>query len=339
MKADITTPWASASFEASEGEVLALVGPNGAGKSTLLRALAGLQPATGSLQLRDRDVLGLPSYARSVGWVPQERLLFEHLSALDNAAYGLRARGLRRADAQRTAQEWLDRLGIGSLCARRPSQLSGGEAARVALARALAPGPHLVLLDEPLAALDAEVRNDVRRVLRSTLSAAAAPAVVVTHDPVDVVALADRVLVLEAGEIVQDGTPATLASAPRTTWIARLLGQNAWRGTTDATGLVVDGGGHISAAEPLPPGRPALALAEPAAVTLHRSHPEGSARTVIEGEVAELRALGGRVRVVVRGRPDVTAEVTVAAASELRLADGVGVFASLKATEVRMVDV
>jgi molybdate transport system permease protein len=246
---------------------------------------------------------------------------------------------VRRGEAQRAGGEWLERLGVRQLADRRPSQLSGGEAARVALARALAPGPDHVLLDEPLAAHDAEVRNDVRRVLRTALSEGSAPAIVVTHDPVDVVALADRVLVLEGGRVVQDGTPPALAAAPRTTWVARLLGQNAWRGTSDATGLLVDGGGHISAAEPLAPGRAALALAEPAAVTLHRSHPEGSARTVIEGQVAELRALGGRVRVVVRGHPDVTAEITVAAASELRLADGVPVFASLKATEVRMVDV
>jgi molybdate transport system permease protein len=338
MRADVTTSWVTAAFDAAPGEVLALVGPNGAGKTTLLRALAGLEPATGSLELRGRDVLGLAPHARSLGWVPQERMLFEHLSALDNVAYGLRARGAGRAEARRAAGIWLERLGIGDLSARRPRQLSGGEAARVALARALAPEPDLVLLDEPLAALDAEVRDDVRRVLRTALSAGAAPAVVVTHDPVDVVALADRVVVLEEGRVVQDGTPAELTIAPRTAWVAGLLGQNAWRGATDATGLLVDGGGHISAAEPLPAGRRALALAEPSAVFLHLNRPEGSARTVIEGQVAELRSLGGRVRVVVRGRPDVTAEITLAAAADLQLADGARVFASLKATEVRMVD-
>ena len=339
MRADITTPWVSAALTAEPGEVVALVGPNGAGKSTLLRALAGLQLATGSLQLGEREVLGLAPHQRGIGWVPQDRLLFEHLSALDNVAYGLRARGTGRVSARRTALSWLERLGVAELAGRRPRLLSGGQAARVALARALAPSPDLVLLDEPLAALDAETRDDVRRLLRATLSGGPAPVVVVTHDPVDVVALADRLVVLEAGRVVQEGTPVEVATAPRSTWVAGLLGQNAWRGTTDAAGLLVDGGGHISAAEPLAPGLAALAMVEPSAVTLHRRRPEGSARTVIEGEVTEVRSLGGRVRVVVRGRPDVTAEVTVAAATELRLADGGPVFASVKATEVRLVDV
>jgi molybdate transport system ATP-binding protein/molybdate transport system permease protein len=339
MRARIVTPWVTADITAEAGEVVAVVGPNGAGKSTLLRALAGLQPARGSIELRGRDVMPLPAQARGVGWVPQERMLFERQSALDNAAYGLRSRGVRRSDARRTALEWLERLGIGELADRRPRELSGGEAARVALARALAPAPDLMLLDEPLAALDAATRDDVRRLLRATLTAGPAPALVVTHDVVDVVTLADRVVVLEEGRVVQDATPAEVASAPHTLWIAGLLGQNAWRGTADATGLLVDGGGHVSAAEPGATDRRALALAEPSAVTLHRRRPEGSARTVIEGEVAELRALGGRVRVLVRGRPDVLAEVTAAAAAELGLADGGRVFASLKATEVRLVDV
>jgi molybdate transport system permease protein len=162
---------------------------------------------------------------------------------------------------------------------------------------------------------------------------------VVTHDPVDVVALADRIVVLEAGRVVQDDTPAAVAEAPRTAWVAGLLGQNAWRGVTDATGLLVDGGGHVTAAEPLAPGRPALAMVEPSVVTLHRRRPQGSARTVIEGDVAEVRSLGGRVRVVVAGTPRVTAEVTVAAAADLRLADGGTVYAGVKATGVRLVDV
>jgi molybdate transport system permease protein len=339
VRASITTPWVSADLSAAPGEIVALVGPNGAGKTTLLRALVGLTPASGSLVLAGRDVLGRPVHERGIGWVPQERLLFERKSALDNVAYGLRARGAGRADARRTALTWLDRLGIADLASRRPGQLSGGQAARVALARALAPAPGLVLLDEPLAALDSETRDDVRRLLRTTLRGGSAPALVVTHDVVDVVALADRVLVLENGRLVQDARPAEVAAAPRTSWVAGLLGQNAWRGRTDATGVVVDGGGHISAAEPGQADRTALALAEPGAVTLHRLRPEGSARTVIEGEVAELRALGGRVRVLVRGRPDVLAEVTAASAAELRLADGGVVYASLKATEVRIVAV
>ncbi len=339
MRADLCTPWVTATLTAEPGEVVALVGPNGAGKTTLLRAMAGLVPATGSLHVGGREVLGLPPYARRIGWLPQDRLLFDQLSALDNIAYGLRAAGLGRRAARASALAWLQRLGIEALAGRRPAQLSGGQAARVALARALAPAPDLVLLDEPLAALDAESRDDVRRMLRARLTAGPAPAVIVTHDPVDVVALADRLVVLEAGRVLQSGTPAEVAAAPRSPWVAGLLGQNAWRGVSDATGLAVDGGGHLSAVDVLAPGRPALAMVEPAAVALHRRRPEGSARNVLEGEVGELRALGGRVRVTVTGRPGVIAEVTVAAAAELRLADGGPVFASIKATEVRLVDV
>jgi molybdate transport system permease protein len=329
----------SADLAAAPGEVVAVVGPNGAGKSSLLRALAGLLPASGSIVLGDRDVIGLPAHDRSIGWVPQERMLFDRKSALDNAAYGLVCRGVPRAAARRTALDWLDRLGVAHVASRRPAALSGGEAARVALARALAPDPALLLLDEPLAALDASTRDDVRRLLRATLTAGSAPTLMVTHDVVDVVALADRVLVFEDGQLRQDATPAAVATAPQTSWVAGLLGQNAWLGTTDETGVLVAQGGHVSAAEPGPPGRPALALAEPSAVTLHRRPPEGSARTVLAGEVAELRALGGRVRVVVRGRPEVIAEVTAAAAAELLLAEGGTVYASIKATEVRIVHV
>jgi molybdate transport system permease protein len=339
MRADLVTPWVTAQLHARPGEVVAVIGPNGAGKSTLLRALAGLQPATGSILLAGRDVIGLPAQQRGIGWVPQDRLLFEQRSALDNVAFGLLARGVRRGVARRTALDWLHRLGVGELAARRPRELSGGQAARVALARALAPAPELLLLDEPLASLDAATRDDVRRLLRTTLSGGAAATLIVTHDVVDVVALADRVLVLEEGQLKQDATPAAVALAPKTPWVAGLLGQNAWRGHTDASGLVVEGGGHISAAEPGPPGAEALALVEPSTVTLHRRRPEGSARTVLTGEVTEVRALGGRVRVMVSGRPDVMAEVTTAAAADLRLADGGPVFASIKATEVRIVQV
>jgi molybdate transport system permease protein len=339
MKVDLRTPRLTAAFSAEPGEVVAVVGPNGAGKSTLLRAVAGLEEARGSVLVGDRDLLGLAPHQRRVGWVPQERMLFEHLSALDNAAYGLRSQGAARGPARRDARLWLEHLGVGAMADRRPAGLSGGEAARVALARALAPAPDVVLLDEPLASLDSSTRDDVRRVLRGVLAGGRAAVLVVTHDPVDVVALADRLLVLENGLVVQTGTPQEVARAPRTTWVAGLLGQNAWRGTTDSEGLAVDGGGHISAAEPLPPGRSALALAEPSTITLHRVRPEGSARTVIAGEVAEVRALGGRARVVVRGQPEVTAEVTLASATELRLAEGGTVYASIKATEVRLVDV
>jgi molybdate transport system permease protein len=336
MRIDLTHPRVTAALTAEPGEIVALVGPNGAGKTSLLRAVAGLLPAVGTVQIAGREVGALPVHERGIGWVPQAPSLFAHLSARDNAAFPLRARGMSRARAREQAQNWLDQLGVGDLASARPMALSGGQVARVSLARALVGEPQLLLLDEPLAALDAEVKDEVRRLLRRTLAGGQASVLVVTHDPVDVVALADTLLVLEQGTVVQHGSPADIAAAPRSTWVAGLLGQNAWHGTTNTTGLLVDGG-HIAAAEPLPAGIDALALCQPSAVTLHRAAPEGSARTVLVGEVEGLRSLGGRVRVSVLSRPPVTAEVTVAAAVDLHLAEGGQVWAAVKATEITLV--
>ncbi len=341
MKADLAVTAGSftvrAAISGAPGQVVALVGPNGAGKSTLLRGLAGLAPARGSLELDGVELSGLPPEDRGIGWVPQAGLLFPHLSALDNTAYGLRAHGVRRGDARRQAQDWLERLGVGHLADRLPAQLSGGQAQRVALARALVGDPALVLLDEPLGALDASTRDDVRRTLRTVLTASRATSIVVTHDPVDAVALADRMVVLEDGAVLQDGSVAEVTASPRSPWVAELLGQNAWRGTAGGDGLQVAGGGSLSAAEVLPAGVAALALAWPGSVALHRDRPVGSPRNVLIGEVLEATALGSRVRVRVASTPPVTAEVTAASAAELRLADGGPVWATLKATEVRLV--
>ncbi|MCW2545270.1 MAG: transporter ATPase [Frankiales bacterium] len=336
LAADVQTALVTAEILAAPGEIVAIVGPNGSGKTSLLRAILGLLKGTTTVELDGRDVSSLPAEDRQIGWLPQTPSLFAHLSARDNVVFALTARGTSRGEARPIAQEWLDRLGVGAETAMKPAQLSGGQVARVALARALAAEPQLVLLDEPLSALDSATRDDVRRLLRSTLSGGAAPVLLVTHDAVDVVALADRLVVLEAGRVVQVGTPAEVAAAPRSTWIAGLLGQNAWRGTTDATGLVI-GDGHLAVADPLPPGLPALALCEPSAVTLHRTAPEGSARNALRGPVQEIRSLGGRARVAVGSAPPVIAEVTSGAADALQLAVGVEVWAAVKATEVRLV--
>ena len=336
MRASVSTPYVELELHIEPGEIVALIGPNGAGKTTALRALAGLSEGVTSLSVDGREVGGLPPHRRGVGWVPQSTALFAHLSALDNAAFALRSRGIRRTPARQQGRQWLERLGVAELAQARVGTLSGGQAARVALARALAGAPALLLLDEPLAALDATTRDDVRHLLRSTLSGGPAAVLLVSHDPVDVIALADRVVVLDAGKVVQEGTPGEIAAAPRSAWVASLLGQNAWRGTTDATGLRL-AAGHVTAAEPLPVGLDALALCEPSSVTLHRERPAGSARTVLEGPVVELRALGGRVRVAVGSTPPVIAEITAAAAAGLFLADGGTVWAALKATEIRLV--
>lgn len=327
-------------LDAAPGTTIAVVGPNGAGKTTLLRALLGLTPrAHAALRLGDTDVSALPPHRRGVAWVPQDGALFPHLSALGNTAYGLRARGVPRTEARRSAQEWLERLGVGHLAARRPAQLSGGQAQRVALARALAARPRLLLLDEPLAALDQTTRAHVRHTLRGHLDSFGGVCLIVTHDPVEAVSLADRVLVLDDGRAVQDAPPAEVTRHPRSPWVARMLGRNAWPGTAAAGGIELGGGGRLVVADPLTPGAEVLAIIAPEAVSVHRERPGGSPRNVWPGTVREITTVGSRLRVLVTSphAPDLVAEITPQAAAELGLAEGESVWTGVKATEVTVV--
>ncbi|GCD33345.1 ABC transporter ATP-binding protein [Streptomyces chrestomyceticus JCM 4735] len=307
-----------------------------------MRALLGLTPrAHAVLTLGARDVTTLPPHRRGVAWVPQDGALFPHLTALGNTAYGLRAHGTRRAEARREAQLWLDRLGVGHLAHRKPAQLSGGQAGRVALARALAARPRLLLLDEPLAALDQSTRAHVRHTLRRHLAGFGGVCLMVTHDPVEAVSLADRVLVLEDGRTIQDAVPAEVTRHPRSPWVARMLGRNAWPGTATGDGLRMTGAGRLVAADPLPEGTGALAVIGPEAVSVHRSRPSGSPRNVWPGRVREITALGSRLRVLVGSPevPDLVGEITPQAAAELGLAEDTEVWVSVKATEVTLVPV
>ncbi|MEV7871864.1 ABC transporter permease [Streptomyces sp. NPDC088124] len=327
-------------LDAEPGTTIAVVGPNGAGKTTLLRALLGLTPrAHAELRLGELDVTALPPHRRGVAWVPQDGALFPHLSALANTAYGLRARGIPRAEARRTAQHWLDRLGVGHLAGRKPHQVSGGQAQRVALARALATRPRLLLLDEPLAALDQTTRAQVRHTLRGHLDGFGGVCLIVTHDPVEAVSLADRVLVLDEGRVLQDAPPAEVTRHPRSPWVARMLGRNAWPGAFGPDGLTLDAGGRLVVAEPSPAGSRALAIIAPEAVSVHRQRPGGSPRNVWPGTVREITALGSRLRVLISSdeAPDLVAEITPEAAAELGLADGASVWTGVKATEVTLV--
>jgi molybdopterin-binding protein len=322
------------SLTAGADEVVAVVGPNGAGKTTLLRALAGLvRPDRGRITLGDVVLTDLAPERRPVAVVFQDALLFPHLSALENVAYGLRARGATKADARRRAAGWLERVGLDAgHWQARPAALSAGQAQRVALARALATEPALLLLDEPLSAVDVGAKAQLRRVLREQLAATPAVRILVTHDPVDAMALADRLVVLEAGRVTQEGPLAEVTTRPRSAWVARLAGLNLFRGRVDAGRLLLDDGSALSVASDV--RGPAFALVHPRAVTLHRTRPEGSARNAWAGEAAGLHLEGDRVRVQVEGTPAIVAEVTPAAAAELRLAEGGPVWISLKATEV-----
>ncbi|MFD4031218.1 ABC transporter permease [Streptomyces sp. NPDC058637] len=327
-------------LDADAGTTIAVVGPNGAGKTTLLRALLGLTPrAHAELRLGDTDVTALPPHRRGVAWVPQDGALFPHMNALANTAYGLRAHGVPRAEARRGAQRWLDRLGVGHLAHRRPAEISGGQAQRVALARALAARPRLLLLDEPLAALDQTTRAHVRHTLRRHLDGFGGVCLIVTHDPVEAVALADRVLVLDEGRALQDAPPTEVTRHPRSPWVARMLGRNAWPGIATADGVQLVGGGVLVAADPLPPGTNTLAVIAPEAVAVHRDRPTGSPRNVWPGTVREITTSGSRLRVLTTSdhTPDLVAEITPQAVAELGIAEGTPVWTSVKATEVTVV--
>lgn len=328
------------SLTVAPGEVVALVGPNGAGKTTALHALAGLLPLGDGRVVLDGTVLDDPARAvfvgpdrRPLGVVFQDYLLFPHLSARDNVAFGLRSRGHRRSEARAVADAWLGRVGVGELAGARPARLSGGQAQRVALARALAVDPRLLLLDEPMAALDAATRLTVRADLAHHLRDYEGAAVLVTHDPLDAMSLADRIVVLEAGRVVQEGAPVDVARAPRTEYVARLVGLNLLRGDGRGDSVALDDGGVVHLAE-VAQG-PVLVAFPPSAVVLHRQRPEGSARNTWRGRVTALEQHAHTVRaqVATEGGPSVLADVTAAAVAELGLGPGSPVWVSFKATE------
>jgi len=331
-------------LEAGPGEVVAVLGPNGAGKTSLLRALAGLVPLTAGRVELDGRVLDEPARGvrappeqRAVGVVFQDYLLFPHLSVLENVAFGLRARGVPRAKARERAASELRRVRLADAAGVAPRSLSGGQAQRVALARALATDPALLLLDEPLAALDAEARAAIRRELRERLDAFAGPCLLVTHEPVEAMALADRLVVLEDGRVTQEGSPAEVGRRPRSAWTARLVGLNFYRGSADGAAVTLRGGGTLvtaNGASAQAATGEVLVVVHPSAVTLHRERPHGTARNVWRGTVDGLEARGDRVRVAVTGEVDVVSEVTPAAVAELDLGRGGSVWAAVKATEV-----
>jgi molybdate transport system ATP-binding protein len=315
------------------GEVVALLGPNGAGKTTALRALAGLTPLTeGRLRLDGTELDRTPPELRPVGVVFQDYLLFPHLTALDNVAFGPRCQGATRAQARAQARAWLDRMGLADHAGVRPRRLSGGQAQRVALARALATRPRLLLLDEPLAALDARTRLEVRAQLRRHLAEFEAVAVLVTHDPLDAMVLADRLVVVENGRVVQEGGPSDIARHPRTDYIAQLVGLNLYRGEAEGHTVRLASGPAITIAEALS-GAVFVAF-PPSAVTLHRDRPTGSsARNLWHGEVAGLETHGDQIRADITGELPLAADLTTVAAAELGLHPGTEVWATVKATQ------
>jgi molybdate transport system ATP-binding protein len=328
-------------FAVAAGEVVALLGPPGAGRSTVLRAVAGLDGPHGGIVRCDGEVWDragqqrTPAGRRRVGWLAGTPLLLRHLDVRDNVA--LAVDGGRLDEVSRSAADVaLAGVGLGGLGGRRVRELSPGQAVRVALARALARDPAVLLLDDPMAALDAPSRAEVRRHLARAADAFRGPVVVTADDPLDAVALADRAVVVEDGLVVQEGDGRTLVRRPATTWIARHVGVNLYRGRADGGRVEVAGAEQVLQVATDVRG-PVLVRLRPQAVALHRARPIGSARNVWHAGLVGVHGWGrGRVRVALTGRLQVVAEITTAAAAELDLARGGGIWAAVKATDVEV---
>lgn len=343
---DVGTFSLDVEMSAPTGEVVAVIGPNGSGKSTLLRAVAGLRPLSrGSIRVGGRTLddpaagVFVPARERRIGMVFSDNRLFPSMTALDNVAFGLRARGVATRPARAAATVWLERLAIGDLGARRPPQLSGGQAQRVAIARALACEPDVLLLDEPLAALDVATRSDVQAALTEHVGTFDGPVLLVTHDPLEAVLLASTIVVLEAGSVVQAGTPAQVTNRPATPYVARVVGVNLWSGHGDgSTTVALTDGGALVVADPV--GGAVLVSAPPSAFTVHAEQPVGtSARNGWPARIESLTVVGdaasGSIRARLSGPPSVAVDLTPGAVADLDLAPGRPVWVSAKATALQ----
>jgi molybdate transport system ATP-binding protein len=331
------------SLEVAGGETLALVGPNGSGKTTCLALGAGLlRPEEGRVALGDeiwcdtRAGIDVPPHRRHIGLVQQQYALFPHLDVEDNIAYGSLARGSGRKAARAAAEGWMDRLGLRELAGRATGELSGGQLQKVALARALASGARVLLLDEPFAALDVAARTSVRGELRSFLHELGLPTLLVTHDATDALSLADRIAVIEEGRITQNGTRDELLSRPQTPFVAELVGLNLYRAGLGRGGDLREARANELVFHVLAHGGegPIWLAFAPSSVTLSAEQPHGSAQNVFAGRVRELLPLADRLRVVVDVGVPMAADVTREAASALTLAPGRRVWASVKATAI-----
>lgn len=312
--------------------VTTVVGPNGAGKTSLLHAIAGLSPAQ-SVRVGTNDWSHLPPEQRSVGLVPQEGALFPHLDVLHNVAFGPQARGVRRRAALTVAAQWLDQLGINHLAKRDVTTLSGGESQRVAMARALAIEPAVLLLDEPFSALDVGVAEGLRVELEPHFNDRIT--IMVTHDAIDVATLASNVVVLEEGRVAQVGHLHEVATAPRTAHVARLTGANVLRGTAHGHVINLDATTKVHAGSSS--NGPVLATFAPTAVTLATAPPLSSARNVWHTRVTQVVSTGEITRVHLAS-PPIWADLTPAAATELNITVGAHIYAAVKATEVSVTE-
>jgi molybdate transport system ATP-binding protein len=325
------------------GTTAALLGPNGSGKSTMVAALAGLLPLDeGAIKLDDRILddpgaeVFVPAEQRRVGVVFQRYLLFDHLDVIDNVAFGPEAAGRSRREARTVAGHWIDLLDLGPLATTKPRRLSGGQAQRVALARALAADPAVLLLDEPLAALDVATRAHLRRVLKDHLATYSGPRLLITHDPADAFLLANQIHVIENGRLTQSGTINVIRRRPATPYVAALAGLNLLTGNNEGGSLTLDNHDHRLQSADTSTNGPVLVTIHPNAVALHSEEPHGSPRNSWPTTIAAIEPLGDITRVML-GRPlPLSVDVTPGAVDAMGLTVGTQVWASVKATEINV---
>jgi molybdate transport system ATP-binding protein len=328
-------------------ECLALAGPSGAGKTSVLRVAAGLlRPAHGRVEANGETWLDtergidVPAERRRCGYVFQDYALFPHLTAWQNVAYPLRS--VPRRERRARALGLLDRFGLADRADARPVTLSGGERQRVAVARALARRPEVLLLDEPLSALDARTRAGAARELAAVLRESEAPALLVTHDFAEAAQLGDRVGIVDRGRVVQQGTPSELAAAPRSAFVADFTGAvvltgTARTGTDGLTHVELDGGGTVASTD-VADGAVAVSVYPwEIAIEPATDDPHGSAQNRLPAEVLSITTVGNRVRLGLAGPQPLVAEITLASVERLQLHAGARVAATWKAAATRLV--
>lgn len=319
----------------------ALLGPNGAGKSTTVRALAGLTNIDrGRIELNGRLLndperhVAVPPEGRRVGLMFQNYALFEHMTVEDNIAFGPRSRGLKTEAARLAAAEWTHAFDLASLASRKASDLSGGQAQRVAMARTMAANPEMILLDEPLAALDIETRATVRRALAKNLSMFDGPRLLITHEPAEAFLLADDIYVIEDGQITQTGTAADIRQRPATPYVAALAGSNFLTGMVHRGAISVDNSDLKLRTSDTSQRGAVIVTIHPNAVALHPAQPVGSPRNTWPAVVESIEVLGDVARVYLGAPLPLAADVTPGAVSQLNLSAGSPIWVAIKATEV-----
>ncbi len=358
----------SLSLAARYGETTVLLGESGAGKSTILRIVAGLlKPQKGYVALGDivyfdsQRGIHVPPQERPFGYVFQDYVLFPHLTVFENVAFGLQAQRMTRSFVRQRVGEALEQVRLTGLDRRRPAQLSGGQQQRVAVARALALQPQLLLLDEPLSALDVQTRREVRQELRRILAEVNVTTILVTHTYLEALLFGQHILVLERGKVLQQGGQRDLLEHPRSAYIAELIGVNFFQGCitryespgvcaiqlcagTQTLELVATLREHGQTENMPAIGEGVYVVVEPRGITLYPTHPDSSARNTFRGEIVQIVRVGsasldqGVVRVSLQfaaAMPPLTAEVTEASASRLHLHEGATVYATFKATDAR----